>query len=347
MKKNYPFKVMLLICLLCFFTACGSNEQQKKEEPKAPTQTSESTPLKKVTVAQFGHIFVYMPLYVAKQKGFFADEGLDVKFVNTGGDEKTFAALVSHSAQFGVSDPIFTAIARQRGQGGKVVASIVNGVPLWGVTKKDIPKITDPAMFSGLRIATYPAPSTTYTLMKDAIERGAKKKTPPGKIVQGAFGTLLAMLESDAADIAVVIEPAVSIAVSKGMKVVYSLPEVYGDFAFTGLMVTDEYHGKHPEMIQRMVNALVQAARYIREDIEGATEIAAKEFPQLSKQVCKNALERMVTSNTVPKTLKLSKEAWDKAVELRVRAGDLKPEPDIYEKNVDNSFVEKAEKDLH
>ncbi len=48
-----------------------------------------------------------------------------MKLVSTGGDEKTFTAVSTGNAQFGVSDPIFVAIARQRGQGGKVVAGIV------------------------------------------------------------------------------------------------------------------------------------------------------------------------------------------------------------------------------
>src|SRR5688572_15824290 len=60
--------------------------------------------LEKVTVAQFGDFFLYLPLYVAKDKGFFAQQGLDVGIVNTGGDDKTFAAVMSGDAQFGVAD---------------------------------------------------------------------------------------------------------------------------------------------------------------------------------------------------------------------------------------------------
>src|SRR5580658_6917028 len=81
----------------------------------------------KITIAQYGHIFLYLPIYVALDKGFFKEQGLDVKLVSTGGDEKTFTAISTGNAQFGIADPIFAAIARQRGQGGKVVAGIVRG----------------------------------------------------------------------------------------------------------------------------------------------------------------------------------------------------------------------------
>src|ERR1700722_10652983 len=119
--------------------------------------------LQPITIAQFGHVFLYMPLYVAVDRGFFKEQGLDVKIVSTGGDEKTFTAVSSGNAQFGVSDPVFAAIARERGQGGKVVAGVVGGTPFWIVTyKANIKPIVDPSQLAGLKIAAYTAPSTCY-----------------------------------------------------------------------------------------------------------------------------------------------------------------------------------------
>ena len=69
--------------------------------------------------------------------GFFRARQLDVSLVSTGGDEKTWAAVIGGSASFGVADPgPFVAIAEARGQQGRVVASIVDGVPFWGITYK-------------------------------------------------------------------------------------------------------------------------------------------------------------------------------------------------------------------
>src|SRR5687767_5433448 len=79
-----------------------------------------------ITIAQPGDFFLYAPLYVAIDAGFFAKEGLAVTLVSTGGDEKTWAAVISGSARFGIADPTFVAISAARGHPGKVVASIVN-----------------------------------------------------------------------------------------------------------------------------------------------------------------------------------------------------------------------------
>jgi NitT/TauT family transport system substrate-binding protein len=48
--------------------------------------------LETVKVAQFNEFFLYMPLYLANEKGFFEEEGLKIEITNTGGDDKTFAA---------------------------------------------------------------------------------------------------------------------------------------------------------------------------------------------------------------------------------------------------------------
>src|ERR1035437_1383922 len=88
----------------------------------------------RVVIAQAGDFFLYAPLYVAIDGGYFSAEGLDVTLTTTGGDEKTWAAVISGNASFGVADPTFVAISEARGVPGRVVGGIVNGVPFWGVT---------------------------------------------------------------------------------------------------------------------------------------------------------------------------------------------------------------------
>ena len=58
----------------------------------------------------FEHL-LYIGLYVAKDKGFFEQQGLDVRIDTGGGDAQAFAALTSGSAQFAQGDPAFVAIA--------------------------------------------------------------------------------------------------------------------------------------------------------------------------------------------------------------------------------------------
>ncbi len=126
MAKNLTLLAAAAAVLLGASVQTQPTLAQPATKPKTATTTTA------VTIAQFGHVFLYMPLYVALRGGFFREQGLDVKLVSTGGDEKTFTADSTGNAQFGVSDPTFAAIAREHGQGGKVVAGIVKGNALLG-----------------------------------------------------------------------------------------------------------------------------------------------------------------------------------------------------------------------
>lgn len=332
--KNLSATILCAAALLLHGCTTQTTKETETTRPQA------SAELEPVTIAQFGHVFLYMPLYVAAAQGFFEEEGLKVKIVSTGGDEKTFTAVASDNAQFGVADPTFAAIARQRGSGGKVVASIVQGVPLWIVTfKKDIPASGDPKLLNGRKIATITAPSTCYAVMAQLL----KSKGINAQIVQGAYGSLLAILQANQADMALELEPVVSIAVKNGAHILYSPAANRDEFAFTGLTVSDDYVKTHPQTVQKAVNAINKAMIYIQNNFPGAVAIAQKEFPELDKTVVKEALKRLVNEHTIPLTPRLKKEAWDNAIDLRRTLGDIK-DHGSYEENVDMSFVEKLPK---
>jgi len=332
-------KKSILICLLAFIMAivgCNSNKKEK-------TNNNELT---KVTVAQWGQekYLIYLPFYIAQEKGFFKEEGLDITIKYSGNDDQVFATVLKGEAQFGIGDPVFTAISREKGVKGKVVASIVDGVAIWGVTNKSyVKQIEKPSDLAGLKVGTFPEPSTNYALMKKTILQGGDTLKDT-KIVQAPIGSQLALLElkKNGADIAMDLEPGTSIAESKGYRVVYSSPKFYGRFAFTGLTTTEEYIQSNHDVVQKFVNAIEKALEFCHNNEIGTIEIAEKLFPNLDKIVVSNAVNRMITDKTIPIHAEMSDEAWQKALQIRVLIGDLKeikPTKDA----VDNTFAISAE----
>jgi NitT/TauT family transport system substrate-binding protein len=332
MKKA---SLILSLSLLMILGGCNSC---KNEKPK-------STELKQITIAQWGQekYLIYLAFYVAQEKGFFKDEGIEVTIKFSGNDDQVFATVLKGEAQFGIGDPVFTAISREKGAKGKVVASIVDGVAIWGVTNNDsIKSIEQPRDLEGLRVGTFPDPSTNYALMKKTILHGGVELKNT-KIVQAPIGSQLALLElkKGGADIAMDLEPGTSIAESKGYRVVYSSPKFYGRFAFTGLTTTEEYIKSNSETVQKVVNAIEKALQFCHSNEIGTTEIAEKLFPNLDKRVVKNAVNRMVTEKTIPEHAIIIDEAWLKAMQVRVDIGDLKEMKPVTDA-VDNSFAEKS-----
>jgi NitT/TauT family transport system substrate-binding protein len=304
---------------------------------------SRNSSRRELTIAQYGDVFLYAPLYVAKDAGFFSSRGLTVSIVSTGGDEKTWAAVTSGSAAFGVADPTFVAISDARGQPGRVIAAIVNGVPFWGITfKRDLGPIVHPSDLDHYTVATFPSPSTAYTLQREMF---VKAGLPP-KIREGAIGTLLPMIRNGQADIALELEPNVSGAVRDGAHVVYAMSDVYGDFAMTGLTATPDYLAAHQDVAQDVVCSLQMADDYIRLHREESLDILSKRFPEINRDVAAAALERMVNGGTVPQSVVVSSTAWDNAIQLRVASGDLKA-PNAEDSFLDNSFSKWADANCH
>lgn len=323
-KKTIWTTISLVVAIALVWFAYGFSKRP---------QTRDVT---KVTVAQVGEFFIYMPLYIAQGKDLFRDEGLDVTIINTGGDEKSVAAVISGSADFGVGDPTFAAIAGLQGQDVKVVASVVNGVPFWGVTKNPrVPEITNPSQLRGFSVATFPSPSTAFTLQSQMFRAGGLEPN----IRQAQFGTLLPLLDTRTVDIVLELEPNVSTAVAGGAHVAYSMAQTYGDFAITGVTVAQKTITTRRGTVERFVRALDRAEKFAHANPDDAIAIAKVRFPSIPAAITEQAMRRMLEGHTYPTSAVISNSAWRKAVKLRVDAAEL---PDI-EKAIpflDNSIAE-------
>lgn len=326
--------ILFLVFFSCFWIIVGTSCRKREV----------SDQMRKVTVAQWGQekYLIYLPFYVAMEKGFFSNEKLDVDIRFSGNDDQVFASVLQGGASFGIGDPIFTAIANEREKDlGYVVASIVHGVAIWGVTNKEgIPEIVSKKDLANLRVGTFPAPSTNFTLMKETIVSGGPDLQST-QIVQAPIGSQIALLERGVADIAMVLEPAASKAQAQGYRVVFSSPKFYGPFAFTGLTTSADFVRENPAVVQAMVNGLQQALMFCHSDPNGTIDIAQKLFPTLDRNVVERAVTRMLAEKTVPESVLVSEASWQAALGVRITVGDLN-NPQEYLVSVRPSFARAA-----
>jgi NitT/TauT family transport system substrate-binding protein len=222
---------------------------------------------------------------------------------------------------------------------------VVAGATYWGVTwNAKIAPTKSAAGLKDLRIATYEAPSTNYSLMAKTLKDEASA-VGRARIVQGAYGTLLAMLKADQADVAMELEPVASTAVKEGAHIVYSYPEMYGPFMLTGLYVLESYRDQNRATVQAAVNALERATRFAHGDVSGAVEVARKKFPEIDPEVAQTAVARMVHDNTLPKDVTLDPAGWENTIQVRLDLGDLKSRA-AADATLDASFSQAAVRDI-
>lgn len=307
---------------------------------QARRDSSANERLMPVSLAHWGHekVFIYLPLYVAIDKGFMEEEGVSVDILYSGNDDQVFASVLSGAADIGAGDPAFTAISREKGGSGKVIAALVERVSNWGVGSPALRgRVLGPADLEGLAISSFPSPSTAYTILEDIKETF---KLPTMTIVQLTPGSEIAALERGDIDIALTGEPAASLSESHGYPVVLSLADYYGPFTFSGITTRDAVINERPEALQAVVSGLQRAVEYIRSDLDGTIEVGKANFPALSEDVIKRAVERMVAEESIPVDVVVEPEAWQRTLEMRRATGDLgKVNPS---ESVDNSFADGA-----
>lgn len=301
---------LLVFALMVISFSCAN---QKKENG-----------LKKVTVAHWGHskILIYLPLYVAMDGGFFKKNGLEVNIKYSGNDDQVYATVLSGSAQFGVGDPAFTVIAGERGGKGKIIATLVGRLANWGVAKKGkfINNITNYSELTGLRISSFPFPSTTYTVLKEIIKQNNLSNV---KIIQTPFGNELALLQRGDVDLAMMLEPNASIAVSQGNVVVFDLAKLFGPYLLTGVTCSDKFINENPKTVNKFYTAIDEAIKFSHSNPDSTIKIAQMNFPDVKKNIIKNAVNRMVADKVIPESAKIDSVAFQNLIKTRIIAGDI------------------------
>ena len=101
--------VFLSALAVLSLTACGGQKT---------SQTSSLTP---VTLNEVAHSIFYAPQYVAIEKGYFKDEGLDLTLVTGFGADKTMTAVISSEAEIGFMGAEASVYAYQEGATDPVV----------------------------------------------------------------------------------------------------------------------------------------------------------------------------------------------------------------------------------
>lgn len=116
MKKR--ILTFLLAASMILLTGCHSSNNST---PTGGNPNSSKEELTKLTLNEVAHSIFYAPMYVAIEKDYFKDAGIDLELITGFGADKTMTAVLSNEADIGFMGPETTVYTYNEGANDKIV----------------------------------------------------------------------------------------------------------------------------------------------------------------------------------------------------------------------------------
>ncbi|OAK68089.1 ABC transporter substrate-binding protein [Lederbergia galactosidilytica] len=332
MKAILKFGFVILLALLTAFvlTACSQKDT-----------------VEKVKLAEVTRSIFYAPQYVALEKGFFEEEGLDVELTTTWGGDKTMTTLLSDGADIALVGSETSIYVDAQGATDPVInfAQLTQTDGTFLVSREKIDdfdwEMLKGSTFLGQRKGGMPQMVGEFVLKKNDID----PQTDLELIQNIDFGNIPNAFASGTGDFVQLFEPTASVFEKEGKgHIVASFGEESGQVPYTTFMAKQSYMKKNPETIEKFVRALHKAQAWVEEeDTEEIAKVVAPYFEDSDVETLAVVVERYRSQGSFATDMKLTKDGWENLQAIMEEAGELPKKVD-YEKLVNTSVVEKVTK---
>ena len=252
-------------------------------------------------ITDFGFNGRHAYYYVALDKGYYKDEGLDVSILRGQGSADAIKKVAAGAAQIGFADAGSLILARGNDGVPVKLVSIVYASPPQALYALADSGITGPKDLEGKTVAD--TASSSIRLLFPAYAKAAGIDPDKVEWVAAESGSLPSLLSNgrvDAIGQFIVGEPllAATAAPKKLARLAYK--DAGLDYYGNGIIATEETIETNPEMVKAFVRATIKGMEDAFADPEEAAEILAKYQKQIAPEVGKGETEAVAELAQVP-----------------------------------------------
>lgn len=245
---------------------------------------------KKLTDITFSLDFItlgrHAPFYVAIEKGYYKEEGLNVNIIPAKGTAQGIQNVESGIAQLGFTDIASLVVARAEGSTVKAVAVIYQKAPFCFFSLDPGANVTKLKDLEGLKVGS----NTGSYITNIARAMMRKEGLDPNKLQMESIepSARIAMLVTEkipAIDFFIITKPAMERAV-KDKKVVTFLFADHGlDLYSNGIGAKESYLKENPEIVKGFVKATLRGYQYAFLHKQESAEIIQKYAKALNNEI--------------------------------------------------------------
>lgn len=229
---------------------------------------------KDITIAVGGKALIYyLPLSIAELKGFFKDEGLNVKVADFAGGSKALQAVVGGSAD--VVSGAFEHTINLQAKGQFYRAFVQQGrapAIVLAVSRKTMPDYKSPADLKGKKIGVTAPGSSTNMMVNFFLEQNGLKPSDVSFIGVGAGAGAVTAMRTGQVDAMANLDPVIgtlakedAIQVIADTRTVADTRKIFGgNMPSACLYASQVFLDKNPKTAQALANAIVRADKWIQ-----------------------------------------------------------------------------------
>lgn len=340
MKK---LTVLIIMLALLVLSACGNSSSTK-----TGGTVKKSGDKVQLLLAAEGTAMYYA--YIARDKGFFADEGIDVELLPGKGSSYVVQQVGAKTMDIGIVAVNSILPAWDKGIDIKMVYQ-VNVTNLFDFMVPENSKVTDIKQLKGKVIGVTDLGSGEVPLVRSVLTNAGLNPDQDVTIrAIGSEGTsiLTAFDKGEIDAFSGGAHDLISL-YGKGFKSKSLLPEEYKALPSTGIIANGKIMKENPELVEKITRAIAKATDFAVKDHDAAYEVMKKAVPEqyTDEKMGRLFLDTFIGLSTPKDPEKgygyIYKDSWEKLIEQFSEGKDPVVKNKInLDKYLDSSLLEKA-----
>jgi NitT/TauT family transport system substrate-binding protein len=311
MNKKKWFLILFLIGTLTFgLSACKQDQE-----------------LQTVRVAEVTRSIFYAPQYVAIEKGFFADEGINIELTTTWGGDKTMTTLLSNGADVALVGSETTIYVYAQGASDPVInfAQLTQTDGSFLVSRKPIDNFTWDQLkgttFLGQRKGGMPQMVGEFVLKQNGID----PQNDIHLIQNIEFANIANAFASGTGDFVQLFEPTASIFEKEGIGyIIASFGEESGHVPYTTYMAKQSLIQEDADLIGKFTRAIYRGQQWVEtHHPKEIAQVIQPYFEDTSLDIIETVVERYQQQGSYATNPILDEEEWNHLQDIMEEASEL------------------------
>jgi len=303
--------------------------------------------LEVIKLSEVTHSVFYAPMYIAQNKGYFADEGLEVQISNGNGSNNVMTAVISGQADIGLAGPetvIYNAVANNKDK-PKVFGQLTACDGSFLISRQN--EVSwEPSDVAGSTIVAgrrggMPAMTLQYGLHLAGLEAGTDYTLDLGV----DFGLVAGAFEGGRGDYCTMFEPTASAYESeeKGY-IVASVGELGGTVPYTAFVANEKFLTDKALTSEKFLRAIYRGYAYLMNaNIDDVVTAVMPSFVGSNQNHIKSAILNYMDINAFAYSPVMTESSYQRLIEIIKFAGELDQNANVkFEDVIDNTLAKKT-----